>query len=140
VDRERGRGLDHREPELGAAFPTGRDPAPVLKPAVRPFDLPAVTAKRIRALGLETAAAMDKPGAGRERVAAAAAFADHRLDFPRAELLANRLAVVAAIGPQLRGPDPSGKHVLHQRYQVAAFVLVAGADPDRERRPARVDS
>jgi hypothetical protein len=82
---------------------------------VGPFDLPAVTAERIRALGLEAAAAVDIPGARRERVAAAAAPADHRLHPPREQLLTNRLAVVAAVGPQLRGLDPAGKQLLDQR-------------------------
>lgn len=103
------------------------------------FDLPAVTAERIGSLGLQAPPAADIPGAGRDRVAASATSADHRLHAVREELLADLFAVVAAVSPQLRGLDPAREQVFQKREQVPSFVLVAGADPDRERCPARVD-
>jgi hypothetical protein len=55
------------------------------------------------------------------------------------QLLADLFAVVAAVGPQLRGPDSAREQLFQERQQVPSFVLVAGADPDRERCPAGLD-
>jgi hypothetical protein len=46
---------------------------------------------------------------------------------------------VAAVGPELGRADPAPLEFVEQRQQVAALVLVAGAELDRERQPAGVD-
>lgn len=71
---------------------------------------------------------------------AASASADHRFDAARTELPAELVAVVAAVGPQLDRPQLAREQLVEQRQQMQTFVLVAGADPDRKRRPRRVDS
>jgi hypothetical protein len=139
VDRESGCGLDHGEPEFWVSFPAGRDSSPVVEPAVGSFDLPAVAAERIWCLGLAAPSAADIAGAGRDRVADSAASADHRFHAVCEELLADLFAVVATVSPQLRGLDPAREQLFQEREQVPSFVLVAGADADRERCPARVD-
>lgn len=72
-------------------------------------------------------------------MAAAAAFADHRLDAALGELVAQRLGVVAAVGPDLGWPQTAGEQLVDQRQQVPAFVLVAGGQPDSERGAVCVD-
>jgi hypothetical protein len=46
--------------------------------------------------------------------------------------------VVAAIGPELAGPDPADKERVDEWQQMAPLVLVAGGEPDCKRRPASV--
>lgn len=70
---------------------------------------------------------------------AASASADYRLDAAFAHLSAELVAVIAAVGPQLGWPQPAREQLVQQRQQMQAFVLVACADPDRKRRPGRVD-
>jgi hypothetical protein len=69
----------------------------------------------------------------------AAASADPRCDRPCAQLLAQRLRVVAAVGPQLRRSQAAGKQLVDEREQLPALVLVAGPDPDCKRRADGVD-
>jgi hypothetical protein len=132
--------LDHGKPVVGSSFPAGRDAPPVAKPAICPFDGPAFAAERVGRLGSPAASAVDErvgvPGFG---FAAPAAAADHRFDAACAQLPAELLAVVAAVGPELEGPQLACQQLVEQRQQVQSFVLVAGADPDRKRRPGRVD-
>jgi hypothetical protein len=60
--------------------------------------------------------------------------------MPRARnCLAQLLAVVAAVGPELERPHVACQQLVNQRQQMQSFVLVAGADPDRKRRPGGVD-
>jgi len=64
---------------------------------------------------------------------------DPRLDRALPQLLAQRLGVVAAVGPQLARAQPASEQLVHQRQQLALLVLVAGRQPDRQRRAGRVD-
>jgi hypothetical protein len=84
-------------------------------------------------------AAPDRLRPGRERIARPAASADPRLDRPLAQLLAKRLGVVAAVGPELARAQRAGEQLVDQRQQVAPLVLVAGRQPDRQRGAVCVD-
>lgn len=94
---------------------------------------------RVAASGHAAAAALDRDRVCGGWFAAAAATADQRLDAALTNPLAQVLAVVAAVCPQLRRPDLARKQLIEKRQQRVAFVLVAGADADRERDPGRVD-
>lgn len=85
------------------------------------------------------AAAPDGACARRQRVALAAASADLRLDRPSAQLLAQRLGVVAAVGPQLGRPQAAREEVIDEREQLEPLVLVAAPEPDGERGAVGVD-
>ena len=74
-----------------------------------------------------------------EWIAGAAAFADLGGDVALAERVAERVAAVAAVGPELLGLVAGGAERVDQRQQVRAFVLVAGADTDREWGAVGVD-
>lgn len=76
---------------------------------------------------------------GGGRLAAAAAFADPRLDATRAQRVFELPRVVAAVGPQLLGPVAGRAQRVDQGQQVGAFVFVAGAEPDLQRPAVRVD-
>jgi hypothetical protein len=82
---------------------------------------------------------LDQDGVRAGWLARSATAADHRLDAALADPLAQLLAVVAAVGPQLGRHDLAGKQRIQKRQQMRAFVLIASADADRERDPARVD-
>src|SRR5438034_10039503 len=60
---------------------------------------------------------------GGGRLAAAAAFADPRLDATRAQRVFELPRVVAAVGPQLLGPVAGRAQRVDQGQQVGAFVL-----------------
>jgi hypothetical protein len=77
--------------------------------------------------------------AGGDRLAAAARLADAGADLALGQRPLVRAGGVAAVGPQLGGADPALGELVEQRQQVAALVLVAGAELDRKRQPARVD-
>jgi hypothetical protein len=68
-----------------------------------------------------------------------AALADHRLDPALLQLLAERGAVVAAVGPELGREQTAREQVVDQRQQLQPLVLVPGPDADREGRPDGVD-
>ena len=105
---ERCGGLDDGEPVVGVSFPAGGDAPPVAQPAVGAFDRPAVAAVGVAWLGAAPVAAQDSWATrGRRRIGWAAALADHWLDAAAAGLLAQFLAVVAAVCPQLCRPDPA---------------------------------
>ena len=74
-----------------------------------------------------------------DRVTGAAWLADARLDLPLGESLFERGGGVAAVCPQLVGVDAGRGELVEQWQQVAAFVFVAGCEPDRERLSVRVD-
>ena len=46
--------------------------------------------------------------------------------------------MVAAVGPDLAGPELALEQLVDQRQQVVALVVVAGREPDREREPVGV--
>src|SRR5206468_1784864 len=75
---------------------------------------------------------------GGDRLVWAAALADAGLDLALAQRPRERARVVAAVGPDLVGPDPARRQRVEQGQQVPALVLVAGREPDLERRPAGV--
>jgi len=68
-----------------------------------------------------------------------AALADHRLDATLPQLLAQLGAVVAAVCPELSRHEAASEQLVNQRQKVQPLVLVAGADPDRERCAGGVD-
>lgn len=74
-----------------------------------------------------------------ERAVGAAALADLRGDRPLAECLAERVAAVAAVGPDRERLVAGEAERVDQREQVGAFVFVARAEPDLERPAVRVD-
>jgi len=135
----RGCGLDHGEPVVGVAFPAGGDAPPVAQPAVGAFDRPAVAGVGVARAGPQPVGAADRRGAVGDGIAGAAAAADHGLDAALTELLAELVRVVAAVGPQLARDDPARSKLINKRQQLPPLVLVAGADPDRKRRPAGLD-
>lgn len=71
--------------------------------------------------------------------AASAAAADSRFDPAVGDLGAEAVAAVAAVGPDLLGVVAGGEQVVEQRQEVAALVLVAGADPDADGPAVGVD-
>jgi hypothetical protein len=77
--------------------------------------------------------------AGRARVAGAAAFADPRFDLAGLQGLLELFGVVAAVGPELARLDPALGERVQEREQVAAFVFVAGGQPDFEWLTVAVD-
>ena len=89
--------------------------------------------------GAAAAAAGAAGLAGEEWVAGAAAFADLGFDGARAEFVAQTLAAVAAVGPDLLRLVAGGAERVDQRQQVGAFVFVAGAERDLQRPAAAVD-
>jgi hypothetical protein len=54
-------------------------------------------------------------------------------------LLSQLVAVVAAVCPELSRHEATTEQLINKRQKVPPLVLVAGADPDRKRRPGRVD-
>lgn len=137
---ECGGGLDDGEPVVGLSFPAGGDAPPVAQPAVGAFDGPAVAAVWVAGFGAAAVTAQaGRAVAGRRRIVSASALADHRLKTTLADPLSELLAVVAAVGPQLAWPDLPREQLIKQRQQLPTFVLVAGADLDRERDAVGVD-
>jgi hypothetical protein len=139
VDGDGGGGLDDGEPEFWSAFPASRDAPPVFQPAVGAFDRPAFPCERVAWSGSATVRAAHGRCAGRDRVSRPAPLADHRLDPALAQLPAQLGAVVAAVCPELSRREATHKQPVNQRQKMPPLVLVAGADPDRKRRPGSVD-
>jgi hypothetical protein len=131
--------VEEGEVVLGLAVAAGRDSSSCFEPGVRAFDGPAVSSKRIGCFCVALASAPDLAARFGDRVAGAASFADLRLDPAFAERLAERLGVVAAVGPELARLDPLGEQAVDQRQQVPLFVFVCGREPDRERRSLGID-
>jgi hypothetical protein len=125
---------------VGSSFPASRDAPPVAQPAVCAFDGPAFVAVRVdRLWSAATAAVDERVGASGFGLAASPPPADHRLDAASAQLPSQLFAVVAAVGPQLKWPPVACEQLIKQRQQMQPLVLVAGTDPNRKRRPGRVD-
>lgn len=74
-----------------------------------------------------------------ERVAGAAAFAYLGCDAALVEGGAERVAAVAAVGPDLLGLVAAGAQCVDEREQVRSLVLVARPEPDLERPAVRLD-
>jgi hypothetical protein len=72
-------------------------------------------------------------------LAGSAALADLRRDPALAELVAQRLAAVTAVSPDLAGLVAGGAEVVDEREQVRPLVLVPGAEPDADRPAPSVD-
>lgn len=136
---EGGGDVDDGEPVVGVAFPAGGDAAPVVEPAVGAFDDPAVAGVGVAWAGCWPVGAADDGCAGGDGVAGAAAFADHGLDAAFGDGVAQWLAVVAAVGPELVGAQAAGEELVQQRQQLLAFVVVAGPDRQRKGGAAGVD-
>jgi hypothetical protein len=119
----------------GFAVASGCDSAFCFEPSVGAFDREAVAGERVGGFDVAFAAAGDLAGwgAGGDRVAGAAAFADPRLDLSFGELMADRGGVVAAVGADLDRLDAALGERVDQRDQVTLFVLVAGGESNLER-------
>ncbi len=109
--------MEEGEVVLGFAVASGGDAAAGFEPGVGAFDWPAVAGKRVGGFGVAFSAAPALPGRGvvGDRFAGSAAFADLGLDAAVEELVAERLGVVAAVGPQLAGSDALLEQLVDQR-------------------------
>jgi hypothetical protein len=139
VDGHGGGDLDDGEPEFWSAFPAIGDAPPVTQPAVGAFDRPAFASERVARSGTATVRAAHGRCAGRDGLSRPAALADHRFDPALAQLAAQLGAVVAAVCPELGRREATREQLVDQRQKVQPLVLVAGADPDRERCAGGVD-
>ena len=133
--------MEEGEVVVGFAVAAGGDAAHCFEPGVGAFDGPAVAGLRVAGFDASLFAAPDFAAALScgDRVAGAAWLADPRLDLALGESLFERGGGVAAVCPELVGVDAGGGELVEQWQQVAAFVFVAGGEPDRERLAALVD-
>jgi hypothetical protein len=136
---------EEREREVGevdaaVGFGADAEAAEAAEPGVCAFDDPAVAGEWVagseHALAAAGAESCSLPGS--RRFSSAAALADLGLDPTRLELLAQCAAAVAAVGPELVWPVAGGAEEVDEGEQVGALVLVAGAEPHRERPALRV--
>ena len=113
----------------------GCDAASCFQPGVGAFDGPAVACLGVAGFQSALFAAPDLARwcACGDRVAAAAGFADPRLDLPLAQGLVDRFGGVAAVCPELAGPNATRQQLIHERQQMSLFVFVAGGEPHRKR-------
>ena len=133
--------MEEGEVVVGFAVAAGVDAAHCFEPGVGAFDGPAVACLWVTGFDASFFAAPDFAAALSvwDRVTGAAWLADARLDLPLGESLFERGGGVAAVCPELVGLDAGGGELVDERQQVAAFVFVAGGEPDRERFAGRVD-
>jgi hypothetical protein len=133
--------VEEGEVVVGVAVSSGGDPPSCFQPGVGAFDGPAVAGLRVAGFDTSFFAAPDFAADlfGRDRVAGSAWLADPRLDLALGESLLERGGGVATVCPELVGVDAGGGELVEQWQQVAAFVFVAGGEPDRERLAGRVD-
>lgn len=133
--------MEEGEVVVGFAVAAGGDAAHCFEPGVGAFDGPAVSCLWVAGFDASFFAAPDFAPllSCWDRVACSAWLADARLDPPLGESLLERFGGVAAVCPELVGMDAGGGELVEQRQQVAAFVFVAGSEPDRERLTALVD-
>jgi len=84
---------------------------------------------RIARLQLPLLAPPDLAGClpGGDRLVCAATLADAGLDLALAQRLGERARVVAAVGPDLVGPDPARRQRVEQGQQVPPFIPLPGA-------------
>ena len=128
---------EHGEVEEGEvvvcfAVASGGDASFGFEPGVGAFDGEAVAGEWVGDFDVSLAAALDLTGfgAGWDRVAGAAAFADPGVDLAVGELLADRAGVVAAVGADLEWVDAALSERVDQRDQMSLFVLAAGRESD----------
>jgi hypothetical protein len=131
--------LDDGEPEFWSAFPASSDAPPVAQPAVGTFDRPAFASERVARPGPATVSATHSGCASRDGLPRPAALADHRFEPALAQLAAQLGAVVAAVCPERSRQEAASEQLVDKRQKVQPLVLVAGTDPDRERRPGSVN-
>ena len=88
----------------------------------------------------------DPAGAAQSGAVPEVAVGDLGFDAALAELIAERVGVVAAVGGHAfgsaagtTGPAAHGWHSLDQRYELGYVVAVAARDRPGERDPGRVD-
>jgi hypothetical protein len=130
------------EVDLAVGFGAGVESFEAAEPGVGAFDDPAVAGVRVACADVVFAAASFRLSGllvVGGWVAGAAALADLRDDRPFEECLAQRVAAVAAVGPDRERPVAGRPDRVDQGEQVGAFVFVAGAEPDLERPAVRVD-
>ena len=130
--------MEEGEVVIGFVVAAGRDSSFGFQPGVGAFDGPAVARLVVAGLALSFSAAPDLAAVGGGRLAALSPLADAGFDPAFADLVSERLGVVAAVGPDLVGADTALGECVQQRQQVSLFVLVAGREAQRQRRPVRV--
>lgn len=133
--------MEEGEVVVGFAVVSGVDAAHCFEPGVGAFDGPAVACLWVACFDASFFAVPDFAAALSvgDRVACSSWLADARLDLPLGESLLERAGGVAAVCPELVGVDAGGGELVDERQQVAAFVFVAGCEPDREWLAGRVD-
>jgi hypothetical protein len=118
--------LGECEVELGSAFPAGADAALVVEPGVGALDHRALARLRV----------------ARSPLARFALVWDARLDPAFAQRGADVGGVVAAVGEQQVGAVAAivaqRRDRVDERDEMAAVVVVCGAEKNRERQPAAV--
>jgi hypothetical protein len=124
------------EVDVAVGFGADGESAEAAEPGVGAFDDPAVAGEWVAGSGDAFAAAGAWPAClvGEEWVAWAAAFADLGGDPAGAELFAQGVAAVAAVGPDFAGSVADVCERVDQRQQMRAFVFVARAEPDLQRQ------
>jgi hypothetical protein len=134
------REVKEREVVVGFAVASGADPSFCFQPGVGAFDGPAVAGLGVAGLDLPAFAAPDLAcrRAFGDRVSGAARPTDPGLDSSVDQSGLELSAVVAAISPELIGPQLTLEQLVGQRQQLVALVDVAGRQPDRERQPVGV--
>lgn len=129
--------------EVGVAVGFGADGEAfeAAEPGVGAFDDPAVAGVRVAAADVVFSAACFRVSglAGRERVAVAAASADLGCHAALFDLVAKRVAAVAAVGPDLCWLVAGLGERVDQWQQMRTFVFVAGPEAYLERPAVRVD-
>ena len=128
--------MEEGEVVVGFAVAAGGDAAHCFQPGVGALDRPAVPGLRVACFEVSFLAAPDLACglADGDRLALAARLADPRLDLALKQRLFERARGVAAISPELARLDPLLEQPVDKRDQVPLLVLVAGSEPDRERR------
>jgi hypothetical protein len=123
------------EVDVAVGFGADGEPSEAAEPGVGAFDDPAVAGEWVAGAGDAFAPACAWSGGlvGEEWIACPAAFADLGCDAAGAELVAEGIAAVAAISPDLARLVAEIGERVDERQQVRAFVFVAGADPDLQR-------
>ena len=122
-------------------FGAGVESAEASEPGVGSFDDPAVAGFGVASPDDFLAASGAGPWglAGEFGVAGAAAAADSRGRFAGADGVAEGVAAVAAVGPDLFWLVAGLADGVEQRQQVRAFVLVAGPEPCLDGPAVRFD-
>ena len=125
---------------MAVGFGADGEAAEAADPGVGAFDDPAAAGEGVGGAGDALASAGAGSGglAGRERVAWSAAFADQGGDRAVAQLVAERVAAVAAVGEDVGGLVAVGAQFVDQWQQMRALVLVAWPQADCQGPPEGV--